>query len=153
MNTLIREEERKKMADGLFGVLSDTYVLYLKTQNYHWNVTGPNFSALHAFFEEQYTDLAGATDELAERIRALGHKVKANFSEFKKNTAIAEEDDFPTSTQMLENLLNDHVAMIKTIHGLMRKAQDVGDEVTNDMLIGRLEVHEKASWMIRSHLE
>lgn len=153
MNHRIKEEDRKKIADGVFCVLADSYVLYLKTQNYHWNVTGVHFGPLHSMFQEHYENLAEAVDTLAERIRALGHKVNANFSEFTKHSALNEETGFPSDKEMLKNLLLDHEAVIATMQRVMVEAQEMGDEVTTDMLIERSNFHEKTAWMIRSHLE
>lgn len=141
---------KSKIADGLAKLLADTYTLYLKTQNFHWNVTGPHFHSLHRMFEEEYTELAGAVDEIAERIRALGVRAPASFTEFSKLTSISEETSTPNATDMVKKLLKDHESVIDHLQQLMPVAQEAGDEATLDLLITRTEIHQKTAWMLRS---
>ena len=139
-----------KIADGLAKLLADTYTLYLKTQNFHWNVTGPHFHSLHKMFEEEYVELAAAVDEIAERIRALGVRAPASFAEFLQLTSVTEETATPSANDMVKKLLNDHEIVIKHIEKLMPEAQKAGDEATLDLLITRTEIHQKTAWMLRS---
>jgi len=143
----------KDITEGLSTLLADTYIVYLKTQNYHWNVTGPNFHSLHKMFEEQYLELANAVDEIAERIRALQAFAPASFAQYLELSNIKEETKVPSSNQMIKNLLNDHEIIIKHLAGLQPIAVDAGDEGTLDMLITRTEVHQKTAWMLRSSME
>ncbi len=141
------------LTDGLSRLLANTYTLYLKAQNFHWNVTGPHFHSLHRMFEEIYTSLAEAVDLIAERIRSLGQKAPASFSEFSKLASIHEEIGHPSATDMVKRLLEDHEKMIALIATLFPIAQDTKDEATLDLLINRTEEHEKTAWMLRSTLE
>lgn len=141
------------VVDGLSHLLADTYLLYLKTQNYHWNVTGPHFHALHKMFEEQYEQLSEATDELAERIRALGAKSPGSFGEFLKLASLDEADSSANAESMIAHLLADHEAIAATIEKLFDVMQADGDEVSMDMLIERKTEHDKTAWMLRSTLE
>ena len=152
-NLGIPKKVRKEVAQKLMQFLSDTYVLYLKTQNFHWNVTGDEFFSLHILFEKHYGDMADAIDELAERIRALGFFVHGSFSSFSKNASIKEENRILSARQMLKSLVDAHEKMSKNGHPFIIKAQEDGDNVTADMIIKRLNFHEKAAWMLRSHLE
>ncbi|HSW68711.1 MAG TPA: DNA starvation/stationary phase protection protein [Gammaproteobacteria bacterium] len=139
-----------QMTEGLSKLLADTYTLYLKTQNFHWNVTGPLFHSLHKMFEEEYIELAAAVDEIAERIRALGANAPASFSDFLKLTSIKEETSTPSAAEMVKKLLADHEAVVEHLHSLMPVAQELSDEATLDLLITRTEVHQKTAWMLRS---
>ncbi|EKD72320.1 MAG: hypothetical protein ACD_45C00703G0005 [uncultured bacterium] len=139
-----------QMSEGLTKLLADTYTLYLKTQNFHWNVTGPHFHSLHGMFEEEYTELAGAVDEIAERIRALGAHAPGSFTDFLKLTSIKEETGIPTAQDMVKKLLQDHETVIKHIESLMPIATAASDEATLDLLITRSEIHQKTAWMLRS---
>jgi len=153
INTGILPEDRKQIAHELSKLLADTYSLYLKTQGFHWNVTGMQFTELHFLFEKQYMDLAGAVDEIAERIRALGFPAPASYSQFTQLTQIQEETGVPSSKGMIEGLINDNEAIIRTsrnFYGLVEKAQD---EATADVLTRRIETHEKTAWMLRSLLD
>lgn len=143
----------QKVADELTHVLADTYTLYLKTQNYHWNVTGPYFPQLHALFEEQYTELAEAVDVIAERIRALDALAPASFSEFQKLTSLDEGDNLVAWETMVEHLLHDHETIAHHLLIVFSKAEKANDQGTIDMLTERLRAHEKAAWMLRSSLE
>jgi starvation-inducible DNA-binding protein len=143
----------QKVADELTHFLADTYVLYLKTQNFHWNVTGMEFHSLHLMFEEQYKDLADAVDLIAERIRALNSPAPASFSQFLKLTSLKEENSVPTAKEMVKILLKDHETVIHHANTMLAKSQKAHDEGTTDLLIERIRVHEKTAWMLRSHLE
>lgn len=152
-NNGLSETVRQALSDGLFRVLADTYALYLKTQNFHWNVKGgPDFFGLHLLFEKQYEELAEATDEIAERIRALGFFVDASFSSFKETTSVREETKVLNVKEMLTSLIEGHEAMIRNA----RKVAEIGDKdkdfATVDMLGRRLGAHEKMVWFLRSSL-
>ena len=140
----------KQVTEGLAKLLADTYTLYLKTQNFHWHVTGPHFHSLHRMFEEEYIALAAAVDEIAERIRTLKHTAPASFTEFLKLTSIKEETSTPAANDMVKKLLADHEIVIKHIATLLPIAQEIKDEATFDLLIKRTEEHEKTAWMLRS---
>lgn len=139
--------------DGLSCLLADTYLLYLKTQNFHWNVTGSHFISLHHLFETQYEELAEAADLLAERIRALQAPAPASFAEYLKLTSLEEAETGLSAEAMLAALLNDHEAMSAAANRLIKTAEEDGDEVTVDMLIERKTEHDKTAWMLRSTLE
>jgi starvation-inducible DNA-binding protein len=136
--------------NDLRSVLSDTFVLYFKTHSFHWNVEGPHFHSLHLMFEEQYNDLWKATDEIAERLRALGGYAANNLDEMKKGTRIDEVGQTPDANSMVGMLAEDNQALADTMKTLARKFQDNGDDATSDMLIQRIETHEKFAWMLRS---
>jgi len=137
---------------GLKVVLANTYTLYLKTQNYHWNVVGPHFNGLHAFFEEQYKGLAEAVDEIAERIRALGESAPGSFAEFTALKTIAEAKTQIDAFAMIKDLIESHELVCKNLRLISKQAQDEEDDVTQDLIIERLAAHEKSLWMLRSHL-
>jgi len=140
------------MAKQLALVLSDTYVLAVKTHGYHWNVMGPNFASLHAFFGEQYEALLDAADELAERIRALGLMPDGSMDSFIQNTVITEAGTKAlTADEMLEDLLESHRLVRDRLAQAEELADDIDDVVTQDMMVGRMAAHDKAMWMIRSH--
>lgn len=141
------------IADALSRYLANSYTLYLKTQNFHWNVTGPQFHSLHVMFEEQYSDLAGAIDEIAERIRALGFRAPASYSEYQKLADIPEEPNDVKATEMVEQLLADNQTMSRMARELIALSEKEGDTATGDMIVGRLEYHEKTAWMLRSSLD
>jgi starvation-inducible DNA-binding protein len=149
-NTL--NQHAQKIAEELTHYLADTYALYLKTQNFHWNVTGPTFYSLHKMFEEQYQELAAATDEIAERIRALGSAVPASFSEFSKLTSIKEEGSTNSAENMLKKLCQDHETLSQQATMIIAKSQEAEDEATTDLLIQRQRAHDKAAWMLRSSI-
>jgi len=142
----------KNTIDSLKIVLSDSYVLYLKTQNYHWNVTGPYFKSLHLMFEEQYNDLFTAVDLIAERIRALGEKAPGSFAIYSKLTNIEEGNENTDSDYMVKDLANDQDIIVKTLTNALKEAQAVSDEVTVGILTDRIEIHQKNSWMLKSSL-
>lgn len=131
-------------------VLADSYALYLKTQNYHWNVEGPRFASLHALFEEQYTDLAAAIDEIAEHIRGLGAKAPGTWKKYDELSSISEGDETLDSESMLKDLANDQDKITTTLNKALKTAQNEDDEVIADALIGRLAVHRKNKWMLES---
>lgn len=153
VNSGISEKNRDQVADGLAGVLADTYTLYLKTHNFHWNVTGPMFGSLHLLFETQYQELALAVDTLAERIRALGDFVPATFKQFQAMSDIKETEEIPKATEMIAQLLDGHEIVTRNAREVIEKADKLDDQATADLLTARLEAHEKAAWMLRSHLE
>ncbi len=150
INTGIPEEERKNVAEGLSRLLADSYTLYLKTHNFHWNVTGPMFQSLHAMFEEHYTELATAVDEIAERIRALGEPAPGSYAAFARLSSIKESEDVPQAEEMVRQLVEAHEAVAKTARGVLPIADAGDDEVTMGLLADRLAVHEKTAWMLRS---
>src|SRR5690554_2643698 len=148
----ISAEEREKIAEGLARLLADTYTLYLKTHNYHWNVTGPLFNTLHAMFEEQYTELAKAVDEIAERIRALGHFSPGSYKAFAKLASVEEEEGVPSAEEMIRQLVIGQETVARTAREIFPAADEAGDEPTVDLLTQRMQVHEKNAWMLRSML-
>jgi len=144
--------DRKDIATGLSRVLADTYTLYLKTHNYHWNVTGPQFNDLHAMFMVQYTELWNSVDLIAERIRSLGHFAPGSYKSFVELSSIKEEDGVPQATKMIENLLAGHETVARTCREAFPAAEKAGDQPTMDLLTQRMQVHEKTAWMLRSIL-
>jgi starvation-inducible DNA-binding protein len=142
----------KPVTEGLKKSLADTYTLYLKTQNYHWNVEGVRFRSLHLMFEEQYTELAAAIDELAERIRALGEKAPGSYSEFTKYSSIKEGDSSFDENQMVKDLYTSHQQIVTTLKKALTASQKAEDEPTTDLLIGRIAIHEKTAWMLKASL-
>jgi starvation-inducible DNA-binding protein len=143
-----------KVADELTHLLADTYALYLKTQNFHWNVTGPLFPQLHLLFESQYEELAEAVDVIAERIRALGSFAPASFSEFQKLSSLKEATGaHPSAEQMVKTLLKDHETISQHLHIIFEKAEQANDQGTLDMITERMRAHEKTAWMLRSSVE
>lgn len=149
----ITAEDRQKVAHGLSKLLADSYTLYLKTHNFHWNVTGPHFKSLHLTFEEHYTELATAVDEIAERIRALGEVAPGSYVQFAKLTAVKEETGVPAAMDMVKQLVEAHEQVAKTARSIFPLATTASDEVTADLLTQRLQVHEKTAWMLRSLLD
>ncbi len=145
--------DRSAIAGGLSRLLADTFSLYLETHNFHWNVTGPQFQALHLMFEAQYQELWAATDVIAERIRALGHPVPATFSDFMRLSSVPDAPAGLPAMAMVGQLAQGHEAVARTARGLFPRAQEAHDEATVDMLTQRLQVHEKAVWMLRATLE
>lgn len=149
----ISEEQRGAIADGLSRLLADSYTLYLKTHNFHWNVTGPMFSTLHTLFEQQYTELALAVDEIAERIRALGYKAPGSYQAFAELSSIEEETGSPSATEMIRQLVSGQEAVAKTARSVFPTVEAASDEPSADLLTQRMQVHEKNAWMLRSLLE
>lgn len=152
VNTGISEENRKKIADGLNRLLADSYILYLKTHNFHWNVTGPMFNTLHLMFEDQYTELAGAIDIIAERIRALGYPAIGSFTQYSKLTEIPEETGVPTAEEMIRQIVQGQEAVVRSARAIFPMVEEANDEATADLLTSRLTLHEKNAWMMRSLL-
>jgi starvation-inducible DNA-binding protein len=150
INIGINEEQRKAIAEGLSVLLADSYTLYLKTHNYHWNVTGPMFQTLHTLFETQYNELALAVDDIAERIRALGEFAPGSYKEYAKLTSIKEADGIPSAEEMIKDLVKGQEAIAKTARSIVPVADEASDEVTLDLLTQRMTVHEKTAWMLRS---
>ena len=142
----------KPVIEGLKNVLADNYALYLKTQNYHWNVEGPNFKGLHSLFEEQYTDLAEAIDTVAELIRGLGEKAPGTFDTYIKRTSIKSGNEDASAQQMIKDLLESQTLIQKTLQQCLEIAQKAGDEVVAGFMIERLTFHRKASWILKSSL-
>ncbi|MET0535464.1 MAG: Dps family protein [Steroidobacter sp.] len=149
----IGTQDREKIADGLAKLLADTYSLYLKTHNFHWNVEGPMFNTLHLMFMEQYTELWNALDAIAERIRSLGYPAPGTYSEFARLTSIEETEGVPEALDMVRLLVSGHEAVARTARGTFPAAEKGGDESTADLLTQRLQVHEKTAWMLRSLLK
>ena len=141
------------VVDALNTLLATSYTLYLKTHNYHWNVTGPMFTTLHTLFMTQYTELALAVDEIAERIRALGAPAPGSYTAFGKLSAVREETGVPSAKDMIANLVADQDAVLRVARKLVEAAQSAKDEASADLGIRRLNIHEKNAWMLRSHLE
>ena len=149
----INEKDRKKIAAGLSHLLADTYTLYLKTHNFHWNVKGPMFQTLHLMFETQYTELALAVDLIAERIRALGFPAPGTYGEYARLSSIKETDGVPVATQMIKLLVEGQEAVTRTARKLFPLVDKASDEPTADLLTQRMQVHEKTAWMLRALLE
>ncbi|MCC7241655.1 MAG: DNA starvation/stationary phase protection protein, partial [Acidobacteria bacterium] len=139
--------------NGLSRVLADTYTLYLKTHNFHWNVTGPMFQALHVMFETQYDELAIAVDDVAERIRALGLPAPGTYKEFLQLSSIKDGDGTPKALDMVRQLVEGHETVARTARQVFKVAESVSDQPTCDLLTQRMQVHEKTAWMLRSLLE
>jgi starvation-inducible DNA-binding protein len=152
MDTGINPSDRKEIAAGLSKLLADTYTLYLKTHYFHWNVTGPMFNSLHLMFETQYTELAIAVDDIAERIRALDEYAPGTYSQFAKLSSIPESKEVPNATQMIKELVEAHEAVCRTARSVFPAANKADDEATADLVTQRLQLHEKTAWMLRSTL-
>jgi starvation-inducible DNA-binding protein len=153
INIGIPTEQREQIAEGLSRLLADSYTLYLKTHNFHWNVTGPSFNALHTMFETQYTELALAVDQIAERIRALGVYAPGSYRQFGALTSIEEETEVPTAKEMIRLLVEGQEAVVRTARSIFPAADAAGDEPTADLLTQRMQTHEKNAWMLRSMLD
>jgi starvation-inducible DNA-binding protein len=149
----IQEQDRKTIAEGLSRLLADTYTLYLKTHNFHWNVTGPMFQTLHLMFETQYNELALAVDLIAERIRALGYPAPGTYGEYGKLSSIKETTGVPKAEEMIRLLVEGQEAVVRTARSVFPVVDKVNDEPTADLLTQRMQVHEKTAWMLRSLLE
>ncbi len=153
VNIGINEENRKQIAEGLSRLLADTYSLYLKTHNFHWNVTGPMFQTLHLMFETQYTELATAVDLIAERIRALGYPAPGTYGDFAKLSSIPETMGVPKANEMIRLLVEGQEAVARTARSVFPVVDQANDEPTADLLTQRMQLHEKNAWMLRSLLE
>ena len=149
----INETDRQALAGELSKLLADSYTLYLKTHNFHWNVTGPMFQTLHLMFEQQYNELALAVDAVAERIRTLGHPAPGSYAAFSKLSSVEDADGVPAATDMVRSLVNGHETLTRTSRALLSLANSAGDDGTADLATQRLQVHEKTAWMLRSLLE
>jgi starvation-inducible DNA-binding protein len=149
----ISSEDRRAIAEGLSRLLADSYTLYLKTHNFHWNVTGPMFNTLHLMFETQYNELALAVDAIAERIRSLGHYAPGTYREYAKLTSIAEAEMPVPANEMIKQLVEGQEAVVRTARGIFPIAEKASDEATCDLLTQRIQLHEKTAWMLRSLLE
>ncbi|NNL64799.1 MAG: DNA starvation/stationary phase protection protein [Myxococcales bacterium] len=143
----------EKVVDALSKLLADSYTLYLKTHNYHWNVTGPMFNTLHTLFETQYTEYALAVDEIAERIRAIGARAPGSYSEFTELASVKEDRGSPPALEMIANLAADQEATAASARKVVEVAEAAGDSASGDLGVRRIEVHQKNAWMLRSHLE
>ncbi|MGE3246666.1 MAG: Dps family protein [Beijerinckiaceae bacterium] len=150
MDTGLSAADREKIAEGLSKLLADTYTLYLKTHNFHWNVTGPMFNTLHLMFETQYNELALAVDAIAERIRALGVYAPGSYKQYADLTSIKEEAGVPSAEEMIAQLVKGQEAVVKTARSVFPLAEAAGDEPTADLLTQRMQIHEKTAWMLRS---
>ena len=152
VNIGIASVDRQRIADGLSRLLADSYTLYLKTHNYHWNVEGPMFSTLHQLFEQHYIELATAVDEIAERIRALGVKAPGSYTAFTELASIADANGVESAEEMIRELVLGQEAVVRTARAAFQAADEAGDEPTADLLTQRMQVHEKNAWMLRSLL-
>lgn len=146
----IKEKDREEIAEGLKRLLADSYTLYLQTHNFHWNVTGPQFRALHLMFEEHYTELATAVDEIAERIRTLGVAAPGTYKAFAGLSSIKEVEGVPEAKEMVTVLTQGHEQVIKTSRAVLKTAQEADDESTAALVSDRMRVHEKTAWMLRA---
>ncbi len=153
MTISMTETQRKNIAEGLSRLLADSYILYIKTHNFHWNVTGHFFSSLHTLFETQYTELALAVDQIAERIRALGIYAPGSYKQFSELTVIAEETGIPKAEDMIRQLVQGQETITQTAHSIFAVVHEANDEATADLLTQRIQLHEKNAWMLRSLLE
>jgi starvation-inducible DNA-binding protein len=153
LNLGIDAKDRQEIVEGLSRLLADTYTLYLKTHNFHWNVTGPMFNTLHLMFEGQYTELALAVDAIAERIRSLGFPAPATYSDYAKLTSIPETTGVPKAEEMIRLLVEGQEAVVRTARSIFTVVDQASDEPTADLLTQRMLVHEKSAWMLRSLLE
>ncbi|MDZ7805456.1 Dps family protein [Thiohalophilus sp.] len=146
----ISEKDRNNIAQGLKRLLADSYTLYLQTHNFHWNVTGPQFRELHLMFEEHYTELATAVDEIAERIRTLDVPAPGTYKAFDELSAIKEVDGVPEAKEMVKILTRGHEQVVKTCRDALAKAQDADDESSAALISDRMRIHEKTAWMLRA---
>ena len=149
----IDDATRKAIVGDLSRVLADTYTLYLKTHNFHWNVTGPMFNTLHTMFQTQYNELWLAIDDVAERIRTLGEPAPGSYGEFARLTSIPDTDGVPEALEMVRQLTAGHEAVVRTLRGALPRAQEAKDESTVSLLTDRLLIHEKTAWMLRTLLQ
>lgn len=153
MDIGISDKDRAKIVDALSKMLADSYILYLKTHNFHWNVTGPMFQTLHTMFMTQYTELWNALDLIAERIRALGHPAPGSYKRYAELSTIAEEDGVPAAQDMIRQLVAGQEAVTRTARAAFKIADAADDQPSADLLTQRMEIHEKNAWMLRSLLE
>lgn len=153
MDIGMMKKDRKVVSDALSRILADSFTLYLKTLNYHWNVFGPHFSQLHKLFQELYEELVEAVDEVAERIRILGFHAPATYSDYTRLTVIKEESGHPEAFDMIRQLVLDNEYLVRRCNEVLSVAQSVSDEATVDLMIKRIQRHGKNAWLLRSHLE
>ncbi len=146
----ISSSDRARVAEGLKRLLADSYTLYLQTHNFHWNVTGPQFRQLHLMFEEHYTELATAVDDIAERIRTLGEVAPGTYKAFAALSSIQEVDGVPAATDMVEILNRGHEQVVKTCRNALGPAQEADDESSAALISDRMRIHEKTAWMLRA---
>ena len=149
----IGTDHRRAIAEGLSRLLADSYTLYLKTHNYHWNVTGPMFNTLHLMFETQYNELALAVDLVAERIRTLGYPAPGSYAQYARLSVIKETEGVPAAHDMIADLVKGQEAVVRTARGIIPMAESANDQATLDLLTQRMNVHEKTAWMLRALLE
>ena len=147
------DNDRQEVIDALARLLADSYTLYLKTQSYHWNVTGPMFTTLHTLFEVEYTELAAAIDEIAERIRALGAPAPGSFAQFGALASVQDDSSVPNAVTMIRNLVEDQETVANSARAVVAAAEQAGDDASLDLGVRRIDVHEKNAWMLRSHEE
>ncbi len=153
VNIGIEESDRQAIAEGLSRLLADTYSLYLKTHYFHWNVTGPMFHSLHQMFEQQYTELAQAVDDIAERIRTLGEVAPGSYSQFAELSSVPETREVPEATEMVRLLVEGNETVVRTARSAFPAAERANDEATADLITERMRTHEKTAWMLRSMIE
>ena len=153
MDIGISDADRKKIAEGLSGLLADSYTLYLMTHNFHWNVTGPQFNSLHNMFMTQYTEIWNALDMIAERIRSLGYPAPGSYKQFVALSSIPEEEGVPKAKDMIRQLVAGQEAVTRTAREVFKVVEKANDQPTADLLTQRMEIHEKNAWMLRSLLE
>ncbi len=153
INIGIEPEQRIEIAEGLKHLLADSYTLYLQTHNFHWNVTGPQFRELHLLFEEHYTELAVAVDDIAERIRTLGVVAPGTYKQFAQLSSIAEVETVPSAQEMIEILTAGHEQVVRTCRSVLQQAQAGDDESSAALISDRMRIHEKTAWMLRSLLQ
>ena len=146
----INKADRTEVAEGLKRLLADSYTPYLQTHNFHWNVEGPRFRELHLMFEEHYTELAVAVDDIAERIRTLDVAAPGTYKEFARLSSIEEVDGVPDAKQMVDLLTHGHEQVVKTCRDVLKLANDADDESTSAMASDRMRIHEKTAWMLRA---
>ena len=152
INIGIDQKDRVAIANGLSRLLADSYTLYLKTHNFHWNVTGPMFNTLHQMFEQQYLELATAVDEIAERIRALGVVAPGSYTQFAELSTVQEERSVPSAEEMIAQLVRDQETIVRTARDVFPLTEAAQDEPSADLLTQRMQIHEKTAWMLRSML-
>lgn len=146
----INAAAREEIAEGLKRLLADSYTLYLQTHNFHWNVTGPQFRELHLMFEEHYTEMATAVDDIAERIRTLDVAAPGTYKAFAKLSSIEEVEGVPSAAEMVDLLTQGHEQVVKTGRALLKLAQDAEDESSAALVSDRMRIHEKTAWMLRA---
>ena len=153
INIGIKQADREQIVAGLHVLLVNSYTLYLKTHNYHWDMTGPMFNTLHLMFEQQYTELAAAVDQIAERIRALGAFAPGSYTEYARLTSIPEDETVPDADTMIKNLVAGQETLARQARDVMATVGESRDEPTADLLTQRMQVHEKNAWMLRSLIQ